>query len=703
VASVQLLGDNFLVHRSLPAWQSNEPVLAIVDKRGRLVHRAFDASDLRAVQVWRSWVLVIEARDQRYRFAVLDSTLKRVSLWNEFPEGLTPAVDRSPRILASDSSAKAFIWSGGALMLPSMRGEGPMQVIEQGVFGAGMGTGAYDVLSVHDVGGIAYASLLDSTMNMRVAPNVPLAPSAEVGMVGGRMVVVSPVDVDGASQVSLIDPATSEVRTLAVPVRASQVVAFEENHEIRLAAVVNRSGRFHVSAEPPDRLLSALSTGVELPSELGMPRAITALGDTLLVLFDGGVATILGSELLSSDPVDVRLGGALAVERRGDVLLISGQNGSVLLDRRSNPFWWVVSAATQSGPYVIPGLLLVAIGILLLRLRRQRRFLDAMLEVPGAGLVFVFDAGGRLLRTNDRSARLLRITAKVPMRRLYRAYMRHNGVDGLQAFITHALDVRRPVSEKITVDDDDEQREYMFTAQPLWGTLGRMRALVVTGIDITEALERRRLVNWAQLAHDMQTNLSTIRLNGEQLTDLMQEADKQRVKRILFQTDVLIQRVRDLVGVGRSEDLQRSQVHSAEFCTQILHEFDAGMFPNVQFVMKLRGTMMNVDKLKLSRAVRNAVENAIKSLRGNQGTVEIATWFDRNNVYIRISDTGVGMDTLTLENMMKPYFTTAKEGSGTGIGTMIMQHVTHMHGGSLRVTSEPGEGTQVVFRIPIGL
>jgi signal transduction histidine kinase len=406
---------------------------------------------------------------------------------------------------------------------------------------------------------------------------------------------------------------------------------------------------------------------------------------------------------LSSDPVDVRLGGALAVERRGDVLLISGQNGSVLLDRRSNPFWWVVSAATQSGPYVIPGLLLVAIGILLLRLRRQRRFLDAMLEVPGAGLVFVFDAGGRLLRTNDRSARLLRITAKVPMRRLYRAYMRHNGVDGLQAFITHALDVRRPVSEKITVDDDDEQREYMFTAQPLWGTLGRMRALVVTGIDITEALERRRLVNWAQLAHDMQTNLSTIRLNGEQLTDLMQEADKQRVKRILFQTDVLIQRVRDLVGVGRSEDLQRSQVHSAEFCTQILHEFDAGMFPNVQFVMKLRGTMMNVDKLKLSRAVRNAVENAIKSLRGNQGTVEIATWFDRNNVYIRISDTGVGMDTLTLENMMKPYFTTAKEGSGTGIGTMIMQHVTHMHGGSLRVTSEPGEGTQVVFRIPIGL
>ena len=110
---------------------------------------------------------------------------------------------------------------------------------------------------------------------------------------------------------------------------------------------------------------------------------------------------------------------------------------------------------------------------------------------------------------------------------------------------------------------------------------------------------------------------------------------------------------------------------------------------------------MNVDKLKLSRAVRNAVENAIKSLRGSQGTVEITTWFDRQSVFICVADTGVGMDTLTLENMMKPYFTTAKDGSGTGIGTMIMQHVTHLHGGSLRVTSEPGQGTQVVFRIPI--
>lgn len=124
------------------------------------------------------------------------------------------------------------------------------------------------------------------------------------------------------------------------------------------------------------------------------------------------------------------------------------------------------------------------------------------------------------------------------------------------------------------------------------------------------------------------------------------------------------------------------------------------MFPHVTFVLKLRGAVMNVDRLKLSRAIRNAVENAIKALRGAPGTVEISTWADREAVYVGVTDTGVGMDTLTMEHMMKPYFTTSRDGTGTGIGTMIMQHVTQLHGGTLHVTSELGQGTHVVFRIP---
>ncbi len=701
VASVQHLGKNFLVHRSRPAWQSREPALSIVDPSGRELRRALEGTDIRSVAVWRNMVVLIRIAGQNYEAVLLDSLLRQVA-FTPLPSEITITADQSPRIEARADRSHVLIVAAGIVFVldPQLR---PLRLepLEQRVFGAALGTQQWLAIFVHDVGGVAYASMVDTLLRRRVAPSVPLATTSRLYPLGKPIAVVSPVDAHHTSQVSLIDASTSSVRTIALPIPAEHITCLSLDGEPHIAAAVEVKGRYHLTIARAEHLPSALENGVELPAEYGIPHQVVALADTVMVTYAGGLVTVVRGRLESADHVAVPQGPLLHVSRRADELLLATRGKTVVLRRSSHPLWWLFQALVRTGPYVLPAILVVVILSLLVVLRRQRRFLEAMLEVPGAGLVFVLDAAGRLLRTNERGARLLRLTAKVPMRRLYRAYMRHHGVAGVQDFMTTALTVRRPVNRKVEVHDDDEQREYMFTAQPLWGTLGRLRAIVITGIDITEALERRRLVNWAQLAHDMQTNLSTIRLNAEHLSDHMSEHDRERVRRILFQTDVLIQRVRDLVSVGRSEELQRSPVHSAEFCTQLRHEFDAAMFPHVNFVMKLRGTMMNVDNLKLSRAVRNAIENAIKSLRGKQGTVEIATWFDRNNVYIRVSDTGVGMDTLTLENMMKPYFTTAKDGSGTGIGTMIMQHVTHMHGGSLRVTSEPGAGTQVVFRIPL--
>lgn len=699
-AQVLPLGDNWVLHRELPAWQSTDPVLAVVNRNGVILHRAMSAEDVRAVAVWRKTVIAVRTSPLGTDVFVFDSTLKHHSSTNVSSSELLP--NTKVEILCRPDQTKAFIRCDGQLFLVDLSSlASGAKLIEQGVFGASIGQGKWLALLVHDVGGMAYARLIDTTLHSRIAPSVPLASKAKIGQVGNQVVIVSPVDEGLSTQVSIVHTMSGELRTLTLDVPADRVTWVIQDAKLALAVASIRDSRPIVTVAFPSAVLSTLRTGIELPPEFGVPERIWSYSDTIVVWSANGMATIVGQEVVSVNTLDIHLRDYDRGFVHGTSMIAIGQLGSVRMQRYYQPWWLLWSIVTIVGPFAVPFVLLVVALMQTIRLRNQKRYLDAMLDVPGAGLTFVLDATGRLHKANEQAAQLLRITPKVPMGRLYRAYMRHRGVNGIQEFISHALDVRRPISEKIAVDDDDHLREYMVTAQPLWSTLSRFKGLVVTGIDITEALERRRLVNWAQLAHDMQTNLSTVRLNAEQLSTDMGERDQQRVRRILFQTGVLIQRVRDLVSVGRSEELQKSPVHSAEFCTQIRHEFDPEMFPHVTFSMKLRGTMMSVDKLKLSRAVRNAVENAIKSLRGMQGTVEITTWFDRQSVFICIADTGVGMDTLTLENMMKPYFTTAKDGSGTGIGTMIMQHVTHLHGGSLRVTSEPGQGTQVVFRIPI--
>lgn len=45
-----------------------------------------------------------------------------------------------------------------------------------------------------------------------------------------------------------------------------------------------------------------------------------------------------------------------------------------------------------------------------------------------------------------------------------------------------------------------------------------------------------------------------------------------------------------------------------------------------------------------------------------EGIVELSCSHNKENVYFTITDNGIGMDNITIENMMKPYFTTKKIG-----------------------------------------
>ena len=141
-------------------------------------------------------------------------------------------------------------------------------------------------------------------------------------------------------------------------------------------------------------------------------------------------------------------------------------------------------------------------------------------------------------------------------------------------------------------------------------------------------------------------------------------------------------------------------VDAFDICNEVRSEFDEALFPHVKFFVNAQHFNLLCDKPKTIRAVRNAVENGIKSMQGKPGSITINNWNDAKYVYIGIQDTGMGMDETTKKKMLTPYFTTAKVSGGAGIGTMIMQHVMELHGGEILVNSEKGKGTQIVFSIP---
>ena len=686
-------------------WTNNSPSVSIL-RDGKSLPRSLPVGEFAGIGYWGNNILVLSNRQDRVYLCLYDHLLERqISTEIELAENtpLDGALYMVAVYPAPDGSA--YVRAGLRLYrIRFERGVVSAVLIDDRVHDVAVysESDAWELAYLHKAGYSMFVSIIDSTSVIAATTLVPNAVNNSLQRVRDVIAVISELDKSSGSVVTVIDRSTLSIRSRTIAVPRQRIALAERQGQVVVAAVTTRSGLPELVVLSASQPFDQLPPGEIVSGDYGSPQQITVRHDTAYIAFTGGMAVMtLDGSVLSRDSYVL---GAdvwdITPLNNGNTVLVSSGRQTSVFRKKYQSLWFFVWGYDWLLRYVVPMLFIGSLAFVWVLNRRQRRLLDALVDSPATGLVFTIDSSGKLLRVNERAAALLRIMPNVPMGRHLRAYMQQSGLEPLVQYLTGINQSRVEAQTKIAIQSGDDNREYIFTTTPLIGLLGRWRGAIVTGIDITETLEQRRLVNWAQLAHDMQTNLSTIRLNAEQLPNEQQDVISERRRRILFQVGVLIDRVRDLLSIGRTDDIQRTPVHSAELCTEIRHEFDAEMFPHVTFSMRLRGTMMNIDRMKISRAVRNAVENAIKALRGSEGTIEIATWHDRLHVFISVSDTGVGMDPETMSNMMKPYFSTAQDGSGHGIGTMIMHHVMKLHGGTIRVTSEPGKGTQVIFRIP---
>ena len=74
---------------------------------------------------------------------------------------------------------------------------------------------------------------------------------------------------------------------------------------------------------------------------------------------------------------------------------------------------------------------------------------------------------------------------------------------------------------------------------------------------------------------------------------------------------------------------------------------------------------------------------------------------DEDDVHIRVSDTGGGMDPDALARAFEPYFST--KASGTGLGLPIAKRNVELSGGTITIHSERGRGTTVEITLPVAV
>jgi signal transduction histidine kinase len=108
---------------------------------------------------------------------------------------------------------------------------------------------------------------------------------------------------------------------------------------------------------------------------------------------------------------------------------------------------------------------------------------------------------------------------------------------------------------------------------------------------------------------------------------------------------------------------------------------------------------------KLNQVIANLVSNAIHATRipgrsAMQRNVWITSEHDSDFVRIRVKDDGCGIDSLELEKIFVPFFTTKAVGEGTGLGLAIARGIIEEHKGHIEVISATGNGTEFILHLP---
>ena len=121
---------------------------------------------------------------------------------------------------------------------------------------------------------------------------------------------------------------------------------------------------------------------------------------------------------------------------------------------------------------------------------------------------------------------------------------------------------------------------------------------------------------------------------------------------------------------------------------------------------------VSVVPLDLGRVLINLFTNAFYALQQRQHQLPagpayrpeltVSTQTGPGGVEIRIHDNGTGMSAAVRAKIFQPFFTTKPVGEGTGLGLSLSHDiVTTGHGGTLRVESAEGQGTEFILGLPL--
>ncbi|MFD4836231.1 CHASE2 domain-containing protein [Achromobacter sp. NPDC058515] len=354
----------------------------------------------------------------------------------------------------------------------------------------------------------------------------------------------------------------------------------------------------------------------------------------------------------------------------------------------------------------------------LARVRNLRRFLaDGLDGMPDATLVF--DQDGRMQFRNQAAVMYFqRLGIRPPRvghpathlleRTISDEGTRHRVAEALRG--QSLVDTALPWSADLEVRDN-AGRDLILKCAPIHTAEGHFAGTVATLTDISRIrqAERHREETLRFISHDMRAPQSSILALVEMKQDESSpDSQGETLKRIAMLANRTLRLVDDFVHLTRAESMAISatELDLGSLLQDGVDEFWASAHKrDITLGLKtpLPVAYTRGDQMLLMRALCNLIDNAIKY---SPAGTRIECGIDEEPGFWRVSirDQGQGIAAGDLASLFEPFSRVGAETrgdvGGAGLGLAFVRTVAERHGGSVKVSSEPGVGSVFMLRLP---
>ena len=205
------------------------------------------------------------------------------------------------------------------------------------------------------------------------------------------------------------------------------------------------------------------------------------------------------------------------------------------------------------------------------------------------------------------------------------------------------------------------------------------------------------------ITHGIRNPLASIRTSAELCQDDASPYVREAARDITAEVDRLSEWVRQLLTYSEQEPARLEAVYLAPLLQASLTGFDREM--------QRRGVELNAaiaaalppvrgERVRLSHAFNSLLSNALEAMPEG-GLLEVAAKVSPNarTVQVKIRDNGIGIPRDQLPRVFAPFFTSKRK--GLGLGLPLVKRIVTRFGGSVSITSESGQGSEIVVELPV--